>query len=97
MLFFMGKRFIRSCEIINMHNGKEAISIRKALNEFDTFIRHSKAVPIIRKVKSKNEKYMSEQVSASKPFGLRTIVKPQKKGDIILVGKMEKDLIIEMK
>jgi site-specific DNA-methyltransferase (adenine-specific) len=71
------------CEIINMHNGKEAVSIR-SLNEYQTFIRHSKAVPIVRKILSKNEKRMSEQVSSYKPFGLRTYVKPQKTGDIIL-------------
>ncbi|MDP2646897.1 MAG: restriction endonuclease, partial [Desulfobacterales bacterium] len=39
---------------------------------------------IIRKVLAKKEKSMSEQVSVSKPFGLRTFVRPQKKGDIIL-------------
>jgi site-specific DNA-methyltransferase (adenine-specific) len=71
------------CEIVNVHNGTKAVSTR-ALNEFKTFIRHGQAMPIIRKVLSKNEKCMSEQVSASKPFGLRTFVRPQKKGDIIL-------------
>ncbi|MFC2033597.1 Eco57I restriction-modification methylase domain-containing protein [Chloroflexota bacterium] len=71
------------CEIINMHNGIQAVSTRH-LNDFDTFIRHSKAVPIIRKVLAKNEKRMHEQVRSYKPFGLRTFVKPQKIGDIIL-------------
>ena len=71
------------CEITNMHNGAEATTTR-ALNEFNKFVRHSQAVPIIRKVLSKKEKPMSEQVSASKPFGLRTFVRPQKSGDIIL-------------
>jgi len=71
------------CEVVNMHNGTEAISIR-SLNEFNTFIRHSKAVPIIRKVLAKNENKMSSQVSASKPFGLRTFVRPRKTGDITL-------------
>ena len=71
------------CEVVNMHGGTKAIA-KRPLNEFRTFIRHSKAVPIIRKVLAKNEKNMSEQVSASKPFGLRTFVRPQKKGDIIL-------------
>jgi site-specific DNA-methyltransferase (adenine-specific) len=33
---------------------------------------------------AKREKRMSEQVSASKPFGLRTFVRPQKSGDVIL-------------
>jgi site-specific DNA-methyltransferase (adenine-specific) len=71
------------CEIINMHNGKEAVSTRK-LNEFNTFIRHGKAVPIIRKVLSLNEKSMSEQVSSRKPFGLPTNARPLKKGDLVL-------------
>ena len=71
------------CQITNVHNGTETITNR-ALNEFNTFIRHGNAVPIIRKVLSKNEKYMHEQVSSYKPFGLRTFVKPQKTGDIIL-------------
>ncbi len=71
------------CEIVNVHNGIQATSTRH-LNEFDTFIRYGQAVPIIRKIFSKDEKRMSEQVSSRKPFGLGTFVKPQKSGDIIL-------------
>src|SRR5680860_1762 len=71
------------CEVVNMHGGIEATS-KRPLNEFRTFIRHSQAVPIIRKILAKKERKMSEQVSASKPFGLRTFVRPQKKGDIVL-------------
>lgn len=71
------------CEVTNVHNDERVVSVRP-LNEFKTFIRHSRAVPIIRKVLAKNEKRMSEQVSASKPFGLRTFVRPQKSGDIVL-------------
>ena len=71
------------CKVTNMHNGTGVVSTR-SLNEFSTFIRHSQAVPIIRKVVAKNETTMNLQVSASKPFGLRTFVRPQKKGDIIL-------------
>lgn len=72
-----------SCEVTNIHNEERIVSARP-LNEFQTFIRHSQAVPIIRKVMSKNAERMSEQVSASKPFGLRTFVRPQKTGDIVL-------------
>jgi site-specific DNA-methyltransferase (adenine-specific) len=71
------------CEVANIQNGTEVASSRD-LNEFKTFIRHGQAVPIIRKVLAKQEDKMSEQVSASKPFGLRTFIRPQKKGDIIL-------------
>lgn len=81
--FLWAKDSTGPCEVINMHNGIETTSIRP-LNEFKTFIRHSQAVPIIRKVLAKNEKKMSEQVSSRKPFGLPTNERPQKKGDIIL-------------
>jgi site-specific DNA-methyltransferase (adenine-specific) len=71
------------CEIVNKHKNTVVISERR-LNEFEIFIRHSQAVPIIRKVLAKGEKQMNEQVSAYKPFGLRTYEKPQKTGDIKL-------------
>jgi site-specific DNA-methyltransferase (adenine-specific) len=82
--YFLWERDYKGpCEIVNMHSGVEAAGIRN-LNEFRTFIRHSQAVPIIRKILARSEGRMSEQVSSYKPFGLRTYVKPQKKGDIIL-------------
>ena len=56
----------------------------RRLNEFPTFVRHSAAVPIIRKVLSKNEARMSQQVSARKPFGIPTNVRPRESGDLIL-------------
>ena len=71
------------CEIVNVHGGSQSVSTR-ALNEFSKFIRHSDAVPIIRKVLAKKEKPMSVQVTSRKPFGLATNVRPQKNGDIIL-------------
>ena len=71
------------CEVVNIHNETEFSAVRP-LDEFPTLIRHSQAVSIIRKVLESDEKRMNEQVSASKPFGLRTYVKPQKTGDIIL-------------
>jgi site-specific DNA-methyltransferase (adenine-specific) len=71
------------CEVVNIHGGKEVVSMRK-LNEFQTFIRHSQAVPIIRKVLVHDEKRMSDQVSSRKPFGLATTERPKNKGDITL-------------
>jgi site-specific DNA-methyltransferase (adenine-specific) len=81
--FLWEKDFSGECEVTNMQNGVGITSKRK-LNEFDTFIRHSQALSIVRKVLSAKEKSMSTQVSSSKPFGLRTFVRPQKTGDIIL-------------
>lgn len=71
------------CEVVSMYNDNQVASTRH-LNEFATFIRHSQAIPIVRKVLTKKEPRMCEQVSSYKPFGLRTYVKPQKTGDIIL-------------
>ncbi len=82
--YFLWERDSRGpCEVTNVHKGEKVVSVR-SLNEFPTFIRHSQAVSIVRKVLGKKERSMSEQVSASKPFGLRTFERPQKSGDLIL-------------
>ena len=71
------------CRASNIRNEREYQSIR-VLNEFETFIRHNESVDIIHKVNAFNEQKMSTMVSSSKPFGLRTFVRPQESGDIIL-------------
>lgn len=70
------------CEVTNFINGQEEKSER-TLNEFSIFIRHSKAIPIIRKVLSKKEnrgKNLSDIVSSRKPFGLPTNYPPKNSG-----------------
>lgn len=70
------------CEVTNFINGNIEKSER-ALNEFPIFIRHSRAIPIIRKVLAKKEnggKSLVERVAPSKPFGMRTFYSPQEKG-----------------
>lgn len=70
------------CEVINFVDGKQVKSERK-LDEFPIFIRHSQAIPIIRKVlakKENNDRRLSEVVSSRKPFGLPTNYKPSKSG-----------------
>ena len=70
------------CEVTNFHNGERIISVRQ-LNEFKTFIRHSRAVPIIRKVIAKKEngdRYLSDVVFSRKPFGLPTNYIPEDRG-----------------
>jgi len=82
--YFLWERDSRGhCTVTNMHNDNKFTSTRP-LNEFFIFIRHSNAVSIIHKVMAKKESSMSQQVSSSKPFGLRTYARPQKKGDIKL-------------
>ena len=82
--YFLWERdYHGQCDVVNIHNDKQ-FSATRPLNEFDTFIRHSQAIPIIHKVLTKKEERMSEQVSSRKPFGIATNIRPQKKGDIIL-------------
>lgn len=70
-----------NCEVTNFINGEQVKSVRD-LNEFPIFIRHSQAIPIIRKVQEKeNAKFnLDVIVSPSKPFGLRGHHKPSKSG-----------------
>ena len=70
------------CEVINKSNGIEKKSER-ILNEFPILIRHSQAIPIIRKVLGKKEnggKNLSSVVSSRKPFGLPTNYIPKNSG-----------------
>ena len=72
------------CRVQNVSGGVTSKSIERRLDEFSTFVRQSAAVPIIRKVVSKSEDRMSQQVSSRKPFGLPTNARPNKSGDLTL-------------
>jgi site-specific DNA-methyltransferase (adenine-specific) len=70
------------CEVTNFVNGSEEKSER-SLGEFPIFIRHSNAIPIIKKVLAKKEnggKTLSSVVSSRKPFGLATNYPPKSSG-----------------
>jgi len=71
------------CEVVNHIAGKTYTSTRR-LNQFDTFIRYGTASEILQKVKKRSLRYLSEDVSSLRPFGLRTYVRPEEKGDLIL-------------
>lgn len=80
--FLWDRDNIGLCEVTNFIDGQE-VKTERALNEFSTFIRHSKAIPIIRKVIAKNEndgKRLSDVVSSRKPFGLPTNYSPKTSG-----------------
>ncbi len=71
------------CDITNVVNGQTYTSSRP-LNEFNIFVRNGRAIPIIHKAKSLNEKMMSSYVSSRKPFGLPTNARPKNSGDLTL-------------
>lgn len=73
-----------TCEVTNIAGDTPHAVAERSLHEFPTFVRHSAAVPIIRKILAKVEARMSEHVSSRKPFGIPTNVRPEKSGDLIL-------------
>lgn len=83
--YFLWERDNRGdCTVENIHNGKTNISVRP-LNEFDTFIRDSISVSIIKKVLDTENSFLKDIVSSRKPFGLDSKVRPLNKGDVTLV------------
>lgn len=96
--YFLWDRDSRGpCKITNIKNGVRYSSTR-ALNEFDVLIRDGRALEIIHKVLAHKESTMDLQVSARKPFGLATNIRPTKKGDIVLrwqkgEGPFHRDLV----
>jgi site-specific DNA-methyltransferase (adenine-specific) len=69
------------CKITNVENGEKTTSIR-SLNEFEVFIRHSKSLPIIKKIHrvESSKYYLNKVISPRKPFGLPSTYKPLSKG-----------------
>ena len=95
--FLWEKDYNGECEVTT-HMNNAADTMRRPLNQFDTFVRFNKAISILQKVKAKNYPSMKEQVLPQKPFGLRTFVRPTGKGTITLyanksVGKIQKSEI----
>lgn len=83
--FFLWNRDERGlCEVVNVNGGVAEGGTQRRLDEFPTLVRHSAAVPIIRKVLAHKEQSMSTQVSGRKPFGLATTARPQASGDVVL-------------
>ena len=97
--FFLWDRDERGpCTVTNIVGDSLESETERRLNEFSTFVRHSGAVPIIRKVLAASQSMMSEQVSSRKPFGLPTNARPLKSGDLVLrwekgEGPYERDQI----
>jgi len=95
--FLWDSKHTGECEVTTKMNG-QADTIKRPLNQFDTFVRFNKAISIIEKVNLKKYGAFSENVSTQKPFGLRTYEQPTGKGKITLyankkVGKIEKSAL----
>lgn len=80
------------CQVDNIHKGRSTISVRP-LNEFDTFIRDSVAISIIKKIKDIGEISLEKIVSSRKPFGLESKQRSYKTGELKLVWSGGKGVI----
>lgn len=80
--FIRNKDYSGPCRFVN--HGKTPISSTRYLNEFPVIVRSNDAVSILEKVNSKGLPSLSAKVSSQKPFGLRTYVKPDKEGELVL-------------
>ena len=72
------------CMVENIHNGGKDISVRP-LNEFETFIRDSRSVVILKKIIRAETEFLNTVVSSRQPFGLDSKVRPTTKGDLELI------------
>ncbi|WP_370839175.1 Eco57I restriction-modification methylase domain-containing protein [Intestinibacter bartlettii] len=79
--FLWDRKYNGLCEVKSCSKKGKEVSIRY-LDEYNIFIRYSKAIQIINKVINinKNNKYLNNRVSSRKPFGLPTNYKPKNKG-----------------
>ncbi len=95
--FLWDEEYCKECHIYE-HRGDDVIETDRYLrNSYDDgFIRYSKALSIVDKVKSFREESFSQIVSPQNPFGFNTAIKgsPQKtKSSIVLLSKGRNDLL----
>lgn len=85
------------CEV-SVVRGKEEVSSPRELDEFDVFVRDSRAAEILRKVSKQGEQSITEILTADTPFGIATnfkdFHKKEKSGDVLLyyVKKGKRDV-----
>lgn len=94
--FLLEKDYSGNCKVVSCIDG-EKDEMRRDLNEFETFVRFNKAIPILKKVLKEEFKPLSTIVSKQKPFGLRTYERPSGNGSIKLYANKEVGFIEETK
>jgi len=78
--FLWEEKYNGDCEVTNFIEGQRIVT-KRPLNEFKTFVRHGKSIPIIRKVhKIGYENRLSNRVSIRRPFGISSNYSPQNSG-----------------
>ncbi len=72
--FLWEKDYSGDCDFISITGDKESRE-KRSLNEFDVIIRENVGAKIVRKIKKKSSKMMSDEVLKVSPFGLRSYVR----------------------
>ncbi len=73
--FLWDREWSDECEVTFVHPDGSRTTAQRNLDEHDVFIRMNEAVPIVEKIRSKEEPTFETKVSSLKPFGLRTFEK----------------------
>jgi site-specific DNA-methyltransferase (adenine-specific) len=95
--FLWSEQHQGQCDV-SIVRGKEEVSTQRDLDEFDVFVRDSRAAEILRKVSEKGEQSITEILTADTPFGIATnfedFHKKEKPGDVMLyyVKKGKRDV-----
>ena len=85
--YFLWNRDNRVKCIVKNIKGKELNETERFLSEYSSFIRFNRAITIMNKINTRNEKNFSIQISSRKPFGIETNahINREKKNDSILI------------
>ena len=70
--FIWDKNYEGDCEVQTIIGENESDVIKRALNQYDIFIRQNQAIGILERVKSRNEATIESKVSGINPFNFPT-------------------------
>ena len=71
--FVWDRDYSGDCDVTTIESGgNKGQTVKRALDEFDIFIRRNAALPILRKIQTRKERTFDHRVSSTKPFGLRS-------------------------
>ena len=77
--FLWDKNYNGLCSVTNYNNDSPSTT-KRALNEYDIFIRQNLAIEIVEKIQKKYTQFLDKRVSSRKPFGLPTNYEPKDSG-----------------
>lgn len=70
--FIWQKDYYGDCEVVTIQGDNELSRMKRKLDEWDTFIRWNQAVPILRKIASRNEHTLEDRISSRRPFNFNS-------------------------